>query len=175
MRAFYNGVSLLPSWYWADHDASTRVSGSACTSSGTQQVKVEYYENGGSASARFNWSCQCVEYVKSRFGLTGGTGGNGAAAQMGPYLLNNGFRSQTNPAVGAIMVIQPYAVAGAKGAGHVAVVGSYSDGGSVWNVSMQSTNWNDGNNIYQSYSCNNFGTATVSAPKDGSKVLYYVR
>src|SRR5512136_887127 len=67
--------------------------------------------------------CQCVDYVKNRFGLQGAVGD---AKNMIYSLPNLGFRQVSGPQSGAIVVMQPSfpGLRGTPGAiyGHVGVV-----------------------------------------------------
>ncbi|HZQ35169.1 MAG TPA: CHAP domain-containing protein [Dehalococcoidia bacterium] len=48
--------------------------------------------------------CECVEFVKSYFGLRGAAGN---AKDMGPYLAAHGFKRLSRPVVGAVVILQP--------------------------------------------------------------------
>jgi hypothetical protein len=69
--------------------------------------------------------CECVEYVKTVFGLHGAAGN---AKDMGPFLAAHGFRRSTTPVPGAVVIIQPGYYTRGAGAiyGHVAVITAVS-------------------------------------------------
>jgi hypothetical protein len=52
VRVYVDGTSVIDQW--SDHGALT-FTGSRTLTSGTHRVRVEYYENGGGASAVFSW------------------------------------------------------------------------------------------------------------------------
>src|SRR4028118_374356 len=81
--------------------------------------------------------CQCVEYVKRRFGLSGAVGN---AKDMIYSLPKLGFRQISSPQNGAIVVMQP-SVAGADSQfGHVGVVEQYTTTGNSLTLKIRGTN-----------------------------------
>src|SRR5947209_4247733 len=56
-----------------------------------------------SAASSAHW-CECVEYVKNYYGLRGAAGD---AKDMGAFLAAHGFRRSSEPAAGAVLVLQP--------------------------------------------------------------------
>ncbi len=67
--------------------------------------------------------CECVEYVKSYFGLKGAAGN---AKDMGPFLAAHGFRRIPAPMPGAVAVLQPRYYRHGEGSryGHAGVISS---------------------------------------------------
>lgn len=91
-------------------------------------------------------ACQCVEYVKNRFGLTGSVGSKstpGYARYMGKYLQDRGFRSIPEPRSGAVVIFQPaFGRSVHQEAGHVGVIASVQSvkGGRDWKISVRGAN-----------------------------------
>jgi len=94
----------------------------------------------GTQTAIAGHSCECVEYVKSMFGMRGAAGN---AKDMGPFLAAHGFRRSTVPVPGAVVIIQPRFYPAGDGAiyGHVAIVtGVAPSGKSSWVITVRGAN-----------------------------------
>lgn len=92
------------------------------------------------AEAAGSHVCECVEYVKSSFGLRGAAGD---AKDMGPFLAKNGFRRLDAPRTGAVVILQPAYYSSGEGSvyGHVAIIESTAPAGSSgWFVGMRGAN-----------------------------------
>lgn len=84
--------------------------------------------------------CECVEYIKSYFGLRGPAGN---ARDMGPYLAAHGFRRVATPVTGAVIILQPSYYRHGEGSiyGHAGVIASVRrEDGHHWSVSVRSAN-----------------------------------
>lgn len=101
------------------------------------------------------YSCQCVEYIKNKYGLSGSVGGNGGAKNMGPYLTARGFTQVYSPVVGAVVVFQPkFSSTGVDQTyGHVGVISAVSDLGSYWQITV--TGANQSGTKYTDANCSN--------------------
>ncbi|MBW4496412.1 MAG: CHAP domain-containing protein [Oscillatoria princeps RMCB-10] len=91
--------------------------------------------------------CQCVGYVKNRFGLQGAVGN---AKDMIYSLPNLGFRRISGPQQGAIAVMQPSFPGANRTYGHVGVVESIQPNG---RISLRGAN--QLGNKFTEYGCNN--------------------
>jgi hypothetical protein len=100
-----------------------------------------------------------VEFVKSRFGLSGSAGN---ARDMGAFLAKQGFRRSDSPAVGGVVIFQPGVYKTGDGAiyGHVGVIESTAPAApNGWFVGVRGANqtgkaFNDqgcGNVTFKSY------------------------
>lgn len=132
-----------------------------------------FADNRGVWLAGLRVSCQCVGYVKDRFGLTGAAGN---AYQMGDFLLRNGFQRAATPAPGEVVVFQPSFSPHLTSAGHVAVLDTVTDLRNQWRITTVGANQpaqperTEGN-------CDNVSTQPwASYPKslDNVSVAYYV-
>ena len=117
--------------------------------------------------------CQCVTYIKNRYGLSGSVG---YAKNMGPFLVARGWRQVYSPVAGAIVVFQP--AFGLGSAGHVGVI-----------TTVESTNYNRSWHIrvrgsnqiapyFTDYNCNNVADTwykSYSKTWGGYYIQYYVR
>ncbi|MEQ8754251.1 MAG: ricin-type beta-trefoil lectin domain protein [Coleofasciculus sp. G1-WW12-02] len=117
--------------------------------------------------------CECVEYVKRRFGLSGAVGN---AKDMGPALAARGFRQVSQPQVGAIAIFQPgfsrYTFVN-QTYGHVGVISQVRNLGDKWQILVDNTNFG-GHGV--SLNCNNFSKNWYNPyPKNTSTVSYWVR
>jgi hypothetical protein len=84
--------------------------------------------------------CECVEYIKNRFGLTGAAGD---AKDMGPFLAKNGFKRSAIPIPGGVVIIQPGFYPSGSGAvyGHAALIQSiYPAGKYAWRLTLVAAN-----------------------------------
>ena len=131
----------------------------------------------GSSTALAAQSCQCVTYIKNRYGLTGSIGGSGCAKDMGPYLAARGFRKVSNPQVGAVVIFQPSFGSGInQSCGHVAVIVKVQsvDNNSKWSITVRGAN--QGGSTFTQYNCTNVSDVSFkSYPKTSTSVSYYVR
>ena len=120
-------------------------------------------------------TCQCVTYIKNRFGLSGAIGRSGGAKDMGPYLRARGFRQVSAPVVGAVIIFQPAFGTGINQTyGHVGVVASVSTVNNQWRLTV--TGANQGGSLFTSSSCTNVSTQTYKAySKTTTSVSYWVR
>jgi len=122
-------------------------------------------------------SCQCVDYIKNRYALTGAIGGSGGAKDMGSYLSARGFVRINNPTVGAVVILKPPFGRGVNAtAGHVAVITSVSDLGSDWRITIRGANQNSGSST--EYNCTNVGNWSPSSyPKSfgTTQIEYWTR
>ena len=98
-------------------------------------------------------SCQCIDYVRHRFNLTGKSAN---ARSFGPYLAKNGFTQVSDPQVGAVAVQQPAFGQGVSSYGHVSVITAVSSVGNYWQITTVGAN--QARKKYTSYSCSNVGT-----------------
>ncbi len=102
--------------------------------------------------------CQCVEYVKNRFGITQAVGN---AKDMIYSLPNLGFRQVSRPEVGAVVIMQPSFPGADTTYGHVGFIDSYNS--SSGKISVKGANQRGGGAFTES-NCNNvtvigFGTS----------------
>lgn len=84
--------------------------------------------------------CECVEFVKNRFGLNGAAGN---AKDMGPFLAKHGFRRSDAPVVGGVVIFQPGAYKSGEGAiyGHVGLIESIAPAApNGWFVGVRGAN-----------------------------------
>ena len=119
--------------------------------------------------------CQCVAYVKNRFGLSGAVGqydGKGYAMNMGRYLADRGFRQISNPERGAIVIMQNTFPQAHRAAGHVGIIEDIdSDGRLIVRGSNQGSR-----NQFSEASCSNVTVVRFRTPVNGrSDVSYWVR
>lgn len=85
-------------------------------------------------------ACECVEYIKNYYGLKGAAGN---AKDMGPFLASHGFRRRDEPAVGAVVILQPSFYKSGDGAiyGHVAIIESTAPAGKTgWFLGLRGGN-----------------------------------
>jgi surface antigen len=116
-------------------------------------------------------TCQCTDYVASRFGLTRYPD---ARDWDNGYLREKGFRQINSPENGAIVVLNPN-VAGAFELGHVGVVEQYTTTGNSLKLNIRGTN-QPGVRVSNEYGCNNVtiwsnNTNVINNPG----VTYWVR
>ena len=97
-------------------------------------------------------SCQCVDYVKHRFHLTGISGN---AKDFGPYLSKNGFKQVSAPQVGAVAVMQSAFGQYVSSYGHVSVITAVSGDSKYWQITTLGAN--QGGKKLTQYSCSNVG------------------
>lgn len=125
-----------------------------------------------SAGAASHW-CECVEYVKSYFGLHGAAGN---AKDMGPFLSAHGFRKSAEPVPGAVMILQPgwYRSGSGTKFGHAAVIVSvHASGRSAWSVSVRGANQTGGQ--FTSQSCSDVSVKSFEPlPRTSRLVSYWV-
>lgn len=112
--------------------------------------------------------CQCVGYVKNRFGLQGAVGD---AKNMIYSLPNLGFRQVSGPQSGAIAVMQPSFSGADPTYGHVGVVESVQSDG---RISLRGAN--QLGNKFTEYGCNNVTVIGFRTSVNGrSDVSFWVR
>jgi hypothetical protein len=97
-------------------------------------------------------SCQCVDYVKNRFHLTGRSR---SAKDFASYLKANGFTQVSSPQVGAVAVQQPAFGQGVSTLGHVSVITAVSSVGKYWQITTIGAN--QARKKTTQYNCSNVG------------------
>jgi hypothetical protein len=131
------------------------------------------------AAHSYMHTCECVEYIKHYYGLSGDvTGANSISAKdMGPGLRARGFVQVSRPQANAVVIFQPAYGSGANAThGHVARVRSFreSNAGKNWTLSLTSANFGDP--THKANNCNNLRNHdTRSFAKGLSSVSYYVK
>jgi hypothetical protein len=122
-------------------------------------------------------SCQCVQYIKNRYQLSGSVGGSGGAKDMGSYLRDRGFVQLNSPSVGAVVILKPSFGRGVDGTyGHVAVITAVQDLSSDWRITIKGSN--QGSSVWTEYECTNVASWQPSSyPKSfgTDKVEYWTR
>lgn len=117
--------------------------------------------------------CECVEYVKRRFGLSGAVGN---AKDMGPALTARGFRQVSQPQTGAIAIFQPAFSQYTRvdqTYGHVGVISDLQDMGNQWKIRILSSN--SGGKTTE-FNCNNVNDIWYKPyPKNTNSISYWVR
>lgn len=97
-------------------------------------VRAEYAERTSLAAT----SCQCVVYIKNKYGLSGSAG---AAKDMGVFLKNRGFWKLTVPRPGEIIIMKPAFEHGVSSTyGHVAIIHAVVDMGTSWKITVRGAN-----------------------------------
>jgi len=118
-------------------------------------------------------SCQCVDYVRNRFHLTGRSR---SAKDFGSYLKANGFTQVSSPQVGAVAVQQPAFGQGVSTtSGHVSVITAVSNLGKYWQITTIGANQGRRKTTTQ-YNCSNVGvTLWGKYPKTwgADKITYW--
>jgi hypothetical protein len=117
-------------------------------------------------------TCQCVDYVKNRFKLTGVSGN---AKDFGAYLSKNGFKQVYKPKVGAVAVMQPEFGQYVSSYGHVSVITAV--GGDTNNWQITTVGANQGATKVTGYNCSNVGTVKWGKyPKSwgATKISYWM-
>lgn len=118
-------------------------------------------------------SCQCVEYVKRRFGLSGAVGN---AKDMEPALAARGFRQVSQPQAGAIAIFQPAFSQYTRvdqTYGHVGVISDFQDLGNQWKIRILSSN---SGGTTTDYNCKNVNDIWYKPyPKNTTTISYWVR
>lgn len=98
--------------------------------------------------------CECVQYIKNRYQLSGSIGGSGGAKDMGAYLRDRGFVQLYSPFVGAVVILKPAFGHGVNATyGHVAVITAVQDLGADWRITIKGAN--QGGTISTEYECTN--------------------
>jgi surface antigen len=116
-------------------------------------------------------SCQCVEYVKSYFGLKGAAGD---AKDMAPFLAAHGFHRISAPIPGAVVIIQPrfYSSGPAAVYGHVAIVKSVTASGtSSWKLDIRGGN--QSGKEFTASGCSNVTEKTIGPISRTSQAASY--
>jgi surface antigen len=115
--------------------------------------------------------CQCVEYVKRRFGLQGAVGN---AKDMIYSLPKLGFRQISSPQNGAVVIMQPSFPGADKTYGHVGVVESIQTSGSQVRITVRSAN--QIGNVFTELNCYNVSVIGFGTPVIGrGDVSFWVR
>ena len=115
--------------------------------------------------------CQCVDYVKRRFGITSAVGN---AKDMIYSLPNLGFRQVSSPQNGAIVIMQPSFPGADKKYGHVGIVDTLRTSGSQVFVSVRSAN--QAGNRFSEFNCNDVSVWSPGTPVNGrSDVSFWIR
>jgi|GEM_PF-4625739 len=121
--------------------------------------------------------CQCVDYVKNRYQLSGSIGGSGGAKDMGPYLRDRGFVQLSTPFVGAVVILKPAFGRGVNATyGHVAVITAVQDLGTDWRITIRGAN--QSGSVWTEYNCTNVSSWQPSSyPKSfgTDKIEYWTR
>jgi hypothetical protein len=119
--------------------------------------------------------CQCVQYIKNRFQLSGAIGLSGGAKDMGQYLAARGFAQLWVPSVGAVMIMKP-AFGGVDATyGHVGLIVDVIDRGDKWQVTLRGSN--QPGTTWTEYDCTNVSNWVRLYPKTygADKVEYWSR
>jgi len=117
-------------------------------------------------------SCQCVDYVKHRFNLTGNSPN---AKSFGSYLMKNGFTQVSAPQIGAVAVQQPAFGQGVSSYGHVSVITAVSKDGKFWQITTIGAN--QARKMTTQYHCSNVGTvkwAKYPQSWGADKIAYWI-
>lgn len=118
-------------------------------------------------------SCQCVDYVMKRLGLSRLSGNYPTAASLaGDWTRRQGFRPASRPATGQVVILQPY-VAGAGSAGHIGVIDRVGASGGKWVLVVRSANWVGAR--FTEAGCSNVSLATVQVTTSQAGVSYWTR
>lgn len=115
--------------------------------------------------------CECVEFIKRTFGLSGAAGN---AKDMEPYLAARGFRRLAGPVPGAVAVFQPGLYSGGPGSiyGHVAIVVALTTADSrTWAFTARSANQTGAQ--YTAYTCSNVSVKGFGPFPRGSRLISY--
>ncbi len=115
--------------------------------------------------------CECVEYVKSYFGLKGAAGN---AKDMGPYLAAHGFRRVATPVVGAVVILQPGYYRRGEGSvyGHAGVITAVTRlDRQHWSLSVRSANQLA--RPQTALGCNNVSIRWFGPLESGSRLVSY--
>lgn len=117
-------------------------------------------------------SCQCVDYVRHRFNLTGNSG---YAMNFGSFLQAKGFTQSSTPRVGAVAVMQPAFGQGVSTAGHVSVITAVKSVGKYWQITTIGANQSRKRSAQ--YNCSNVGTVLWGRyPKSwgANRITYWI-
>lgn len=115
--------------------------------------------------------CECVEYVKSYFGLKGAAGN---AKDMGPYLAAHGFQHLSRPVVGAVVILQPGYYRRGEGSiyGHAGVITAVTRlDARHWSLSVRSANQLA--RPRTALGCNNISIKWFGPLASGSRLVSY--
>lgn len=140
----------------------------------TYTLSVTYNGKTTSQSKWFASGCQCVDYIKNRFNLSGNMVN---AKDMGSILIANGFKKITAPQVGAVVVFQPGFGSSFSPNGHVAVIttaptliGSNWSGLQIESANQPQVGW------MTKYNCTNVSDEPIGTyPKSSTYIAYYTR
>ncbi len=121
------------------------------------------------AHAPAHW-CQCVDYIKHVYGITGATGN---AKDMGSALTGRyGFKRLSSPVSGAVVIFQPSFPGADRTYGHVGIIQSVADRGSQWQLRVRGANQGGNQRISN---CTNVNDVTFSSYGKGSGLVSYYR
>jgi hypothetical protein len=119
--------------------------------------------------------CECVEYIKRRYSLSGAVGGSGGAKDMGPYLLARGFTQVSNPVTGAVVIFQPaFGDAADPISGHVGVITLVTDKDTKWKINVTGSNQGGSDTEFNCYNVNNIGYPPYLKSWGTDYIAYYL-
>ena len=114
--------------------------------------------------------CQCVDYIKHYYGISGSTGN---AKDMGPNLVRYyGFRRIYTPVVGAVVIFQPAFGSVNAYYGHVGRIVAVTDLGTYWQVKVRSANYGGSQTMSN---CTNMNDVVFHKYTKGSSAVSYYR
>jgi len=115
--------------------------------------------------------CQCVGYVKNRFGITAAVGN---AKDMIYSLPNHGFTRVSNPQPGAVVIMQPSFRGSDPTYGHVGIVERTSVRNGSTFLTVRGAN--QGGRWFEEFRCTNVAIVDFATPVNGrSDVSYWVK
>jgi surface antigen len=116
-------------------------------------------------------TCQCVGYVKNRFGITVAVGN---AKDMIHSLPRLGFTRVSNPQVGAVVIMQPSFRGSDPTYGHVGIVERTSVRSGSTYLTVRGAN--QGGRWFTEFNCSNVAIVDFATPVNGrSDVSYWVK
>jgi hypothetical protein len=125
----------------------------------------------GASPAQAADFCQCVEYVKRRFGITVAVG---HAKDMIYSLPNLGFRKVSSPQNGAVVIMQPSFPGADRTYGHVGIVESIQTTGSQVRIRVRGAN--QSGTQFTELNCRNVSVINFATPVNGrGDVSFWVR
>jgi len=152
--------------------------GTASTCSlGSDTFTLSVGYNGSTTSKSVAYTvkvCQCVDYIRHRFNLTGALGN---AKDMGTSLLAQGFHQLTTPQIGAVVVMKPTFPGADPTNGHVAVILTVSNGSTnqYWVIRTRGANQDLGTR-FADYTCTNVSDEGWGQYlKTATNIAYYSR
>ncbi|MEA5489646.1 MULTISPECIES: CHAP domain-containing protein [Pseudanabaena] len=116
-------------------------------------------------------TCQCVGYVKNRFGITAAVGN---AKDMIHSLPRHGFTRVNSPQPGAVVIMQPTFRGAHARYGHVGIVERTSVRNGSTFLTVRGSN--QGGRWFSEFNCTNVAIVDFATPVNGrSDVSYWVR